>query len=114
MALTKKKLKNFWEKEKGVYKKQEVGSGVQKFVKEVFKCPEIFNLKEGELSTTDNQRKNEFLEERAKKSKRADVIIFIDSERIIPVEVEKHGNIKDGEEQIFNYQRVWEKIWFIN
>lgn len=102
-------LKKLWEQEKEEYKKHEVGSGVQKFVKEVFKSPELFNLKEGTLSTPDEKRKNEFLEEKTKKAKRADVIIYIDPQIIIPVEVEKYQNITAGEHQILNYQRVWEK-----
>jgi hypothetical protein len=44
-------LKSIWNKEKESYKTQEVGSGVQRFVKEVLQCPDVFNLKEGQLST---------------------------------------------------------------
>ena len=104
-----KQLKNLWNREKEQYRFQEIGSGVQRFVKEVLNSPEIFNLKKAELATPIENRKNEFLEEKAKKYKRADVIIFVDSERIIPVEVERYGNIKAGKEQLFSYQRVWEK-----
>lgn len=102
-------LKNLWEVEKEEYKSVEIGSGVQKFVKEVFKCSELFNLKEGKLSTKDVLRKNEFLEEARKKGRRADIVIFIDGDIIIPVEIEKHGNIKAGEKQIFDYQIDWVK-----
>jgi len=31
------------------------------------KCPELFDLQEGKLNTPENERKNEFLEETAKK-----------------------------------------------
>ncbi|MBM2816845.1 MAG: hypothetical protein HW421_3607 [Ignavibacteria bacterium] len=104
-----KELKKLWEGEKEQYRTSEVGSGVQKFVKEVFKSLELFNLKEGKLNTPDNQRKNEFIEEAKKKGRRADVVIFIDGDIIIPVEVEKHGNIKAGERQLFQYQTDWIK-----
>jgi len=106
-------LKQLWKKERGEYRTQEIGSGVQKFCKEILKCPEIFDLKEGKLSTPDEKRKEEFLEEKAKKYKRADVIIYVDPQIIIPVEIEKHKNIKAGEEQLFSYQRVWEKKYGI-
>jgi len=74
MPLGIKELRKLWQKEKDSYRKQEVGSGVQKFVKEVLKCRSLFNLKEGKLTTKDEARKNEFLEEKSRKSKRADVI----------------------------------------
>jgi len=109
MPIDIKQLKSLWNREKEQYKFQEIGSGVQRFVKEVLNSPEVFNLKKAELATSIENRKNEFLEEKAKKYKRADVIIFVDSERIIPVEVERYGNIKAGKEQLFSYQRVWEK-----
>ncbi|RLC46877.1 MAG: hypothetical protein DRH57_05200, partial [Candidatus Cloacimonadota bacterium] len=109
MSFSKKELKNLWQSEQQEYRTQEVGSGVQRFVKEVLNSPEVLNLKKGALSTPNENRINEFLEEKAKKFKRADVIIFIDSERIIPVEIERYGNIKAGKQQLFDYQRVWEK-----
>lgn len=102
-------LCELWEKEKEQYRIQEIGSGVQKFVKKVFQCPQLFNLKEGKLSSPDIKRKNEFLEEKSQKTKRADIIIFLDSDRIIPIEIERYGNIRVGEKQLFNYQHVWEK-----
>ena len=67
--LSTQQLRTKWEKEKNSYKKQEVGSGVQKFVKDVFKSEDIFNLKEGLISKPIEKRKNEFTEEsKAKKS----------------------------------------------
>lgn len=106
---TLNELKNLWNEEKESYRTVEVGSGVQKFVKEIFKCPQIFDLAEGRLSTNDLKRKKEFTEETQKKTRRADIVIFIDSDVIIPVEVEKHGNIRAGEKQVFQYQADWIK-----
>lgn len=102
-------LKHMWEKEKKEYETQEVGSGVQKFVKAVLNASDIFNLGEGKLSTSVSKRWHEFLEEKSRKTKRPDVTIYIDSQIIIPVEVEKYQNIKAGKQQLFDYQRVWEK-----
>lgn len=111
--ITLDSLKQLWNKEKDFYRSAEVGSGVQKFANKVFHCPELFNLKEGGGSTKDIKRKNEFLEEAKKKGRRADVVIFIDSEIIIPVEVEKHGNINAGIKQVYNYQADWVKKYGI-
>ncbi len=106
-------LKSLWKKEKNEYIKHEIGSGVQNFVNEILMSDDIFKLKKGELSTNDNKRKNEFLLEKTKKQKRADIIIFISNDIIIPVEVEKYKNIKAGEQQIFNYQKAWNKKYGI-
>ncbi|MCF7811693.1 N-6 DNA methylase [bacterium] len=111
--LTRDSLKKLWNKEKDSYRSIEIGSGVQKFVKNVLKCSELFNFKEGKLSTKDLQRKNEFLEETTKKTRRADVVIFIDGDIIIPIEVEKYGNIEAGEKQLRNYQADWIKKYGI-
>jgi len=102
-----------WLHEKEEYRTSEIGSGVQKFVKEIFKCSEIFNLKEGLLNTLENRRKHEFLEETKNKGRRADIVLFIDGDIVIPVEVEKHGNIKAGEQQLFQYQADWIKKYGI-
>jgi len=100
-----KELNTKWQKEKDFYKVQEVGSGVQIFVKEILKSEEIFALKEGLKSTPLEKRKNEFLEEEKTKAQRkADIIVFISSEIVIPVEVEKYQNIEAGKGQLFNYQ----------
>lgn len=64
---TIKQLKDIWDQEKEEYRTAEIGSGVQKFVKKVFTCSELFNLSEGKLSTKDLERKNEFIEEGRKK-----------------------------------------------
>ncbi len=109
MSKTIPQLQTMWNKERESYKIQEVGSGVQRFVKEVLKSEEVFDLSEGELATKELLRKNEFLEEKAKKNKRADIIIYIDSDIVIPVEIERFGNIEAGEKQLFEYQHVWDK-----
>jgi hypothetical protein len=106
---SKKDLIILWEKEKLAYQTKEIGSGVQLFVKKLLQCKEIFDLKEAKLSTPENERKYEFLQESSKKQKRADVIIYIDSEIVIPVEIERYGNIQAGEKQLFAYQLVWDK-----
>jgi hypothetical protein len=111
--LTRDSLKKLWHKEKDSYRSVEIGSGVQKFVKNVLKCTELFDLNEGKLSIEENKRKNEFLEETSKKTRRADVVIFIDGDIIIPVEVEKYGNIEAGEKQLRNYQADWIKKYGI-
>src|SRR3989338_3366100 len=81
-------LKHKWEKEKTAYTKKEVGDGVQKFVKDVLKCAEVFNLKEGLNSTKLENRKNEFKEEEKKKSAtHADVVIYINPEIIKKTEI---------------------------
>jgi len=109
MSKTLNQLKILWNKEKYSYMTQELGSGVQKFVKEILKSEDLLNLSEGRLSTDDLKRKYEFLEEKTNKRKRADVIIFINSDIVIPMEIEKYGNIKAGVDQLYNYQRVWDK-----
>lgn len=111
--ITLDSLKELWKKEKDFYRSAEVGSGVQKFCHKLFQCPELLNLKEGKGSTKEIKRRNEFLEEAKKNGRRADVVIFIDSEIIIPVEVEKHGNIKAGVKQIYKYQADWVKKYGI-
>jgi hypothetical protein len=106
-------LKKLWDKEKEAYGYKEIGDGVQKFVKEVLKSSEIFELKEGLNSTPLEKRKYEFKEEEIKKVRHADVVIFINQDIIIPVEVEKYKNIKAGERQILQYQLDWDKKYGI-
>jgi hypothetical protein len=109
-----KDLKNKWYAEKESYITKEVGSGVQKFIKDAFKSEDIFNLKEGLVSTLLINRKNEFTEESSTKaSRRADILIYINPDIIIPVEVEKYGNIKAGLEQLFQYQLDLDKKYGI-
>jgi|GEM_PF-3073903 len=56
-------LKAKWAKEKDYYAEREVGTGVQIFVKDVLKSPDVFALKVGLNSTKLENRKDEFLEE---------------------------------------------------
>lgn len=112
--MTIAELKSKWNKEKSSYAKKEVGDGSQKFVKDILKSPAVFGLKEGLNSTPLEKRKYEFKEEEVKKAaRRADVVIFIDSEIVIPLEVERYKNIKAGEKQIMQYQLDWEKKYGI-
>ncbi len=107
-------LKVKWNKEKEHYGKKEVGTGVQKFVKDFLKSEELFGLKEGLGSTPKEKRKNEFTEEsETKAARRVDIIIYINPEIIIPVEVEKYGNIDAGLEQLFQYQTDLDKKYGI-
>lgn len=108
------KLKKLWSDEKNYYKKRELGSGVQSFVKKIFESKEIFNLKDGRLSTKLQSRKNEFIyEKNAKEKGRADFYIYVNPEIAIPVEAEKYGNIKSGETQLLKYQKAFDKQYGI-
>ena len=107
-------LKTIWQKEKDFYRKAEVGTGVQSFVKNILESEDLFNLKEGKLSTERERRKNEFIhEKKAKQQRRADFVIYITPEIVIPVEAECYGNIKIGEPQLFNYQKDFDKQYGI-
>ncbi|HRR95110.1 MAG TPA: hypothetical protein P5150_00030 [Candidatus Ratteibacteria bacterium] len=61
--MKKNELKRKWEKEKEVYKTQEIGSGVQAFVKDILQSEDLFSLKKGLKSTPPERIKKEFLEE---------------------------------------------------
>ena len=114
MGKTIPQLKSLWNKEKESYITQEVGSGTQRFVKDVLECTDIFNLKEGELSTPTENRENEFIYEKKTKDRRqADFVIFINSDIIIPIEVEQYTNIEQGEGQLSQYQSDLEKKYGI-
>jgi type I restriction-modification system DNA methylase subunit len=103
-----------WHKEKEYYKGMEVGTGVQIFVKDVLKSPDVFRLKVGLNSTKLEKRKDEFLEEKTTKgSRQADVTIYVTSEIVIPVEVERYTNIDAGKEQLFQYQTDLDKKYGI-
>jgi len=110
-------LKNKWKKEKEFYKTKEVGTGVEAFVIEILES-EVFNLKKGLGSQTNSNRENEFTLEHSKqgddkKTRRADVVIFVNSNVVIPIEIEKFENIKAGEKQIIAYQKDWDKKYGI-
>ncbi len=105
MSKTIPALRRKWNREKDSYQTQEVGSGVQGFVKDVLECADIFDLSEGALSTRIEKRRNEFIyEKRTKERRRADFVIYINSEIIIPVEVEQYTKIRQGEKQLAQYQ----------
>jgi len=107
-------LRSKWRGEQEYYKVREVGSGVQIFVKDVLKSPDIFGLRVGLNSTKRETRRNEFLEEKKTKgSRRADITIFISPEIIIPVEIEKYENIEAGKAQLLQYQIDLEKKYGI-
>ncbi len=114
MSLKISQLKSKWNKEKNFYKTQEVGSGVQIFVKDVLKSEEIFNLKVGFASTPLERRRNEFVEEKkTKDSRRADIVIYVSPDITIPVEVEKYQNIEAGIGQLLQYQADLDKKYGI-
>ena len=114
MSTTIPQLRSMWRRESDSYRTQEVGSGVQQFVKDVLECPDIFNLKAGALSTPEEKRKNEFIyEKKTKYGRRADFDIFINSDIEIPIEVEQYTNIEQGEGQLFQYQSDLEKKYGI-
>lgn len=106
-------LKKLWEQESPHYKKSEVGSGVQSFVWDVFQSPDLFNIKRGLKSTADEKRKGEFLLEESNKAGQADAVIFMDSEIVIPVEVEKFEKAQSGEWQIMKYRTAFDKKYGI-
>jgi len=109
-----KELNIEWIKDKDKFRRKELGTGVQNFVKKVLESEDIFNLKEGKLSTKLENRKNEYIQEQNTKTRnRADFVIYINSEIIIPVEVEQYGNIEAGEIQLFTYQNDLEKQYGI-
>lgn len=102
-------LTELWGKEHEHYKKSEVGSGVQSFVWDVFQSPDLFNLTRGLKSTDDQDRRREFLLEESNIAGQADAVIFMDSEVVIPVEVEKYEKAQSGEWQILKYRSAFNK-----
>jgi hypothetical protein len=113
-ALSIPELRTKWRKEKTFYEVREVGTGVEIFVKDVLKSPDVFVLKVGLNSTKLENRKHEFLEKKTSKgSRQPDITIFISPEIIIPVEVEKYKNIDAGKGQLLQYQIDLEKKYGI-
>jgi len=109
-----KKLKDKWNKEKEYYRTNEVGSGLHSFIKDFLKSEELFKLKEGKLSTKIEFRKNEFIhEKKAKERRKADFVIYINPDILIPIEAECYGKIDDGLKQLENYQRDFDKKYGI-
>ncbi|MEI0702531.1 Eco57I restriction-modification methylase domain-containing protein [Brachyspira intermedia] len=106
-------LKERWSKDENIFKNKELG-GLQDFVKDALQDNELFNLKKGLESTPNQNRKYEFTIETSKEGRRPDYVIFIDGINIvIPVEVEKFENIEKGIEQVFQYQKDWNKKFAI-
>ncbi len=109
-----KDLKIKWVKENELYKKQEVGSGVHSFVKDFLESEDLFRLKEGRLSGKDVLRKNEYIHEnKAKEGRKADFVIYISPEIVVPLEAECYGNIQAGIKQLINYQKDFDKHYGI-
>jgi type I restriction-modification system DNA methylase subunit len=107
-------LRAKWSREESYYEAHEVGTGVEIFVKNLLKSPDVFALKVGLNSTKLENRRNEFLEKKASKGLRQpDITIFISSEIIIPVEVERYRNINAGKAQLLQYQLDLEKKYGI-
>ena len=106
-------LKNTWNIDKNAFQNKELG-GLQDFVKNMLTCPKLFNLTIGRESTRINKRKQEFTIETSREGRRADFVIYINGNNIvIPVVVEKFGNINKGIEQLFRYQKDWKKKYGI-
>jgi len=107
-------LRTKWRKENSFYKVREVGTGVEIFVKDVLKSPDVFGLKVGLNSTKLEDRKYEFLEKKTSRGfNQPDIIIYITPEIIIPVEVERYKNIDAGKGQLLQYQIDLEKKYGI-
>jgi len=113
MTLTIQQLRHKWNTEKAAYRECEVGSGTQKFVKNMLMAEQLFAIKEGLLTTPLEWREYEFVEEQSKKGRHADVVIYSFSDTIIPVEIERYGNIKAGVKQLLQYQADWDKKYGI-
>ncbi|MHA2218776.1 MAG: N-6 DNA methylase [Candidatus Hodarchaeales archaeon] len=107
-------LRKKWSQEKSYYEVREVGTGVEIFVKDVLKSPDVFALKVGLNSTKLENRKHEYLEKKTSKgSRKPDITIYISPEIIIPVEVERYKNIDAGRSQLFKYQKDYDKKYGI-
>lgn len=109
-----KDLKAKWDKEKDYYKNQELGSGVHSFIRACFESNELFGLKEGSLSGKLESRKNEYIHEnKAKEGRKADFVVYISPEIVIPLEAECYDNIQAGIKQLINYQKDFDKHYGI-
>ena len=112
--MTIKDIKNKWNKEKDYYKTQEVGSGVNSFVRALLESESLLSLKAGSLSTKLELRKKEYIHEnKAKERRKADFVIYINSDIVIPLEAECYGNIKAGIRQLITYQKDFDKQYGI-
>ena len=111
------KLRTLWGSEKEAFKEKELGA-LQNFVRKVLECVELFNLEEGKESTPPHDRKNVFIQEDTdnKARNRPDFVIYLEIDQTqikIPVEVEKHENIKAGVEQIKTYKQLYNAVYAI-
>jgi len=106
-------LETLWQAESEEYKRSEVGTGVQRFVWEMLKSEDFFDLAQGLKSTPDHKRRSEFLLEERRKNGQADAVIFMDAEVVIPVEVEKYEKARAGEWQILGYRTAFDKKYGI-
>jgi hypothetical protein len=112
--MTIREIKNIWNKEKQNYKTQEVGTGVHSLIRACLESEELFSLKEGFLSRKLESRKKEYIhEKKAKEKRKADFVIYITPDIIIPLEAECYGNIKAGIKQLFRYQKDFDKQYGI-
>lgn len=112
--MTIQELRHKWEKEKHHYKTQEIGSGVHSFIQDCFESENLFSLKQGLLSNRSGIRRNEYIhEKKAKEKRKADFVIYINSDIIIPVEAESYGKIESGVKQLLNYQNDFDKQYGI-
>jgi len=110
-------LKSLWGSEKEAFKEKELGA-LQNFVRKVLECVELFNLEEGKESTAPHYRKNVFIQEDTdnKARNRPDFVLYLEIDQThikIPVEVEKHENIKAGEKQIKTYKELYNAVYAI-
>jgi hypothetical protein len=94
-----------WERNSAAYREREIGSGVKAFVKQCLTSADLFDLSEGELATRRDQRRHEFIDENATRAQRsADLVVYVSEEIVVPIEVERFGQITRGESQIRQYQ----------
>ena len=111
------KLRTLWDSEKEAFKEKELGA-LQNFVRKVFECVELFNLEEGKESIAPHDRENVFIQEDTdnKARNRPDFVIYLEIDQTqikIPVEVEKHENIKAGVKQIKTYKQLYNAVYAI-
>jgi hypothetical protein len=112
--MTLKELRIKWNKDKDYYRTQELGSGVHSLIRLCLESKELFGLEEGTLSSKPLLRKGEYIHEnKAKEGRRADFVIYINSDIVIPLEAECYGNIKAGISQLFEYQKDFDKQYGI-
>ena len=102
-------LKALWEAEREAYKRSELGTGVHRFVGEMLKSEDFFQLKQGLKSTPDHERRSEYLLEERRKNSQADAVVYMDAEVVIPVEIKRFEQASTGERQILKYRTIFER-----